>query len=1000
MVWDATVTSVTLGGGAAGNVSTTLLPYENGNKTAVLDVTGNFAVSDVITVVGLTFTTFSGASAADSLELELENDGVVSAEDDKTIEITTDATPPDAVSDLATGTVTATSVQLSWTAPGDDGATGTATTYDIRYSTSTITEGNWASATQANGEPSPQVAGSSESFTVTGLPASTTHYFVIKTSDEVPNESAISNVPSVATSASVGTILLVVPNAASLTAQDSVKKALMESWDYSVVLISANDTQGNFDAAVATSDAAYVSEEVSSSDVSTKLTSATIGVVLEEGALSDEIGFSSGKLNYTDSAIDITDNTHYITSVFSTGSLTITSSAQSLHYLDGTIAAGAQVLAEQLATANRTLVVLDVGAALDPAGTAAGRRVLLPWGPDAFDINSLTVDGQTLMLRAIEWAAGASSNSTPTVASAIPDTTVVENSPAVDNYRDLKAVFTDVEDGSGLTFTIQGNTNPGLVTPTIVAADSTLDLSFTASTTGTATITIRATDSGALFVDDVFVVNVNPPAALLGRYWLNEAPSGQAPTTVFDDQASPLNLSVTYDANLAWTLDNGHRGLGSSIVHGGIAKATAAGTKYTTNLNGATQATFVVVMEWGAGNADRIAGFQQTDGTRTVQLMTKTGGDLEFRYDGIVENPRLFWPGTWDDGVRRVFHLVYDSDHPTLNDRVRLYVDGVDQGTPSITSGALPPLGDGLDFSDPTIELAVTNESDLSNGLPGTVFYYAVYDGAMTDSEILTDRTALLADDDNITYTVAVTPDGVDTLKVLPSNGTAYSYRLTINNSSSVIEDFDLFGFPGDVAVLTVDSILGPSVTQGAAPDSALITGIPATTSDSAFVWYSVANVAAGTLDSIYVEARSYSSSTVADSGWVFIEVAKPNLTTGKAVNPSGTQLPGTDLTYTVTITNDGNYDATGVVIVDSLAVELDFKVGSVVNNLPAGVTATVEYSNDAGSSWTYVPVSAGCGAPATYDSCLTHIRWTLDNDLSYVGPDNTGNVEFVARIQ
>ena len=206
MVWDATVTSVTLGGGAAGNVSTTLLAYEDGNKTAVLDVTTNFGVSDVITVVGLTFTTFSGASAADSLELELEDDGVVSAEDDKTIEI--------------------------------------------------------------------------------------------------------------------------------------------------------------------------------------------------------------------------------------------------------------------------------------------------------------------------------SANQTPTVASAIPDTTVIENSPTIDNYRDLKAVFTDVEDGSALTFTIQSNTNPGLVTPTIVPADSTLDLTFTASTTGTATITIRATDSGALFVDDVFVVTVNPPATLLGRYWLNEAPSG------------------------------------------------------------------------------------------------------------------------------------------------------------------------------------------------------------------------------------------------------------------------------------------------------------------------------------------------------------------------------------------------------------------------------------------------------------------------------------------
>ena len=86
-------------------------------------------------------------------------------------------------------------------------------------------------------------------------------------------------------------------------------------------------------------------------------------------------------------------------------------------------------------------------------------------------------------------------------------------------------------------------------------------------------------------MDDVFVVTVNPPAALLGRYWLNEAPSGQAPTTVLDDQASPLNLSVTYDANLAWTLDNGHRGarvLGRAYGHRFGKRHWA--TKYTTNL--------------------------------------------------------------------------------------------------------------------------------------------------------------------------------------------------------------------------------------------------------------------------------------------------------------------------------------------------------------------------------------------------------------------------------
>lgn len=70
------------------------------------------------------------------------------------------------------------------------------------------------------------------------------------------------------------------------------------------------------------------------------------------------------------------------------------------------------------------------------------------------------------------------------------------------------------------------------------------------------------------------------------------------------------------------------------------------------------------------------------------------------------------------------------------------------------------------------------------------------------------------------------------------------------------------------------------------------------------------------------------------------------------------------------------------------------------VNNLPAGITATVEYSNDGGSTWTYTPVSGGCSAPTTYDRCVTHIRWPLQNDLSYVAPDNTGNVQFVVRIE
>ncbi|ALP53607.1 hypothetical protein Tel_10955 [Candidatus Tenderia electrophaga] len=110
-----------------------------------------------------------------------------------------DSTAPDAVSDLASGTLTDTSVQLSWTAPGDDGATGTATLYDIRYSTSPINDANWDFAAQATGEPAPAVAGSSESFTVTGLSPGTSYYFAVKTRDEIPNIAALSNVVNVTT---------------------------------------------------------------------------------------------------------------------------------------------------------------------------------------------------------------------------------------------------------------------------------------------------------------------------------------------------------------------------------------------------------------------------------------------------------------------------------------------------------------------------------------------------------------------------------------------------------------------------------------------------------------------------------------------------------------------------------------------------------------------------------------------------------------------------------
>ena len=114
--------------------------------------------------------------------------------------VTCVANPPAAVSDFAASVPDMDgSLTLTWTAPGDDGTTGTAAIYDIRYYWYEITTDSWLSATELEDEPVPQAAGSDESLDVTGLNRSTTYYFAIRTQDAFGNWSDVSNNAEVTT---------------------------------------------------------------------------------------------------------------------------------------------------------------------------------------------------------------------------------------------------------------------------------------------------------------------------------------------------------------------------------------------------------------------------------------------------------------------------------------------------------------------------------------------------------------------------------------------------------------------------------------------------------------------------------------------------------------------------------------------------------------------------------------------------------------------------------
>jgi hypothetical protein len=97
-------------------------------------------------------------------------------------------------SGLQAAALTPSSVTLTWTAPGNDGQTGQASTYDIRYSLAPISDANWAGATKVTGIPTPKSAGNREVLKITGLLAATTYYFCLKTADARPNWSLLSNV--------------------------------------------------------------------------------------------------------------------------------------------------------------------------------------------------------------------------------------------------------------------------------------------------------------------------------------------------------------------------------------------------------------------------------------------------------------------------------------------------------------------------------------------------------------------------------------------------------------------------------------------------------------------------------------------------------------------------------------------------------------------------------------------------------------------------------------
>jgi uncharacterized membrane protein len=231
---------------------------------------------------------------------------------------------------------------------------------------------------------------------------------------------------------------------------------------------------------------------------------------------------------------------------------------------------------------------------------------------------------------------------------------------------------------------------------------------------------------------------------------------------------------------------------------------------------------------------------------------------------------------------------------------------------------------------------------------------------------IVPDRNGTGTAGGTVRYTHTVTNIGNvnDTFMIshVSSNGWSYAY-------------FDLLNNP--IASVTLD----PGVSQ----DIVVQVSIPG-------------GVAVGTVETGTITVTGNGTGAT-DSAIDMTTIVAGNLILTKSVNPVGDQVPGTELTYRTDYSNVGLADLNSIIIYDAIPAWTQYRVGSAsAGTLPAGFVAAIEFSDNGGTTWVYVPVSGGGGAPANFDANVTNIRWIFTGTLA--GGDGTGDgVAFTVRI-
>lgn len=288
------------------------------------------------------------------------------------------------------------------------------------------------------------------------------------------------------------------------------------------------------------------------------------------------------------------------------------------------------------AVSSNQTVIPDANLSVNPGSGPSNRclAITVPANQSGKAIITMTVTGNNgqVVSDAFQMQVTAQ-NDKPTIVSAgIGDVNVNEDAP--DTSITLPTYFGDVEDGgAALVYTIESNTNPGLFTLATISGSNVLTLDYATDKSGTADITVRATDSGGLFIDESLTITITG---------INDAPS----FTKGVDQTASGNKTQTIpnwanniltgppdeaDQTLSFIISNNNSGLFS--VQPSI---DPSGTLTFTPINGVNgTATITVELMDNGGTAN---GGQDTSPQQTFLINISPTGWTTTADSGVTED--------------------------------------------------------------------------------------------------------------------------------------------------------------------------------------------------------------------------------------------------------------------------------------------------------------------------------------------------------------------------